>query len=284
MTEVKLKLNEPFNLDATLDCGQAFRWFRENGIWTGVLKEGIYSVEKENDFLKIEYSSRDTEKERGFHRDYLKKYFNVKFDYDEFEKMILKKSGKFRELFQEILNFSRGLRILNQQPFEVLISYILSIQSSIPLIKKRIKKISALFPENLHHFKGKDYYHFPTFEQFKKITDKEYKELRLGYREKYFRRLTEEFDGEDFCVKLKSKSTEEKLERLKTIYGVGDKVGCCIMLFSLEDYSAVPVDIWIERFFQRYALELKDEFYERFKPFAGVLQEYIYRWIRNEKN
>lgn len=278
MTEFFLPVDVTFDPDPTLDCGQAFRWhLGEDNIWRGVLKFGYIEIEKLDSGLLVRYISP-----RGWDKsaveEYLNNYLNLSFDQKKFRDHVLDAAGEERGFFQKILDYSPGLRILNQEPFEMAISYILSIQSSIKLIGQRIENISAMFPEN--EIKGVGRHLFPTLNQLKAEKGR-LSTLNLGFRLKYIESFVENLKSENELEEIRDLPYEKQFEYLTSHYGIGPKVAHCILLFSFQEEHVVPVDVWIKRFYDKYCVDGGESFYEKFYPYGGVLQEYIFRWMRS---
>ena len=160
------------------------------------------------------------------------------------------------------------------------VSYILSVQSTIQLIARRIEQISSLFPENAIANTGR--YIFPSLKQLKSKIDA-IRELKLGFRSRYIISFIEKLDSEDELNATAAFSYEKKLSWLTSFLGIGPKVAHCIMLFSFADHDIVPVDTWIKRFYAEYCADNGRKFTEKFHPYSGVLQEYIFRWIRSDR-
>ncbi|MCD6578621.1 hypothetical protein J7L48_04035, partial [bacterium] len=212
MINILLHPKLPYNLDATLNCGQAFRWEKiSSNNWLGILKYGLFEVKYEDKCLIIKgvISSKEKLSKKRIEK-YLADYFNIDFDHNEFEKSILGNTPKKNnELIGEILNFSKGLRVLNQDPFETAISYLFSIQSNIPLIKRRIKELSRLFTENKIIYKNSDYYFFPSIKQLNKLSMEKIKSLKLGFREKYLIKFIDDMDP-DLFRNIENENIEKK--------------------------------------------------------------------------
>ena len=168
-----------------------------------------------------------------------------------------------------------GIRILRQDPFETLISFIISQRKSIPAIQTSIEKLSALCGERIEQ----DLFAFPTPHAIASLSDKELIGCSLGYRAPYVKEAAKRVDeGETDLVNLGEMSDEELYDALISFCGVGKKVANCVMLFAYHRIASFPVDVWIKR--------IEDEYYggrfpvEKYQGFAGVLQQYMFYYIR----
>jgi len=196
---------------------------------------------------------------------YWKEYFNLSFDYTCVINSIQHSNDMY---LKQAEVFSRGIRILKQDKFETLISFILSQRSSIPKIASMISNISLVLGERFNGYNG--------FPEPKEIYDKMDKisSLGLGYRDKYII---------DASRQVLEKGIEyfNTVEKLKEIYGVGDKVANCYMLFALNDYESFPIDVWIQRIIDTYYcgnFVLADDLIE----YAGIVQQFMFYYERSK--
>lgn len=247
------------NLPLTLDCGQAFRWERDtDDVFTAVAFSKETAVKRtENGLLFIDTPKEDVERIWA-------DYFDLYTDHKE----ILERLRRDSFLDESIGNFGT-LRILNQDPFETLISFIISSCNNIPRIKGIIKKLCEGFGE-----KTKTGFTFPSPEVLAVKTEEELSFLRAGYRVPYIldaaRRVAE---GETDLEKIKGMSPAEAEKELMKIKGVGKKVADCTMLFSLGFKDTYPVDRHIERATRELYPDGLPSF---FTPNSGLAQQYIF--------
>ncbi len=250
-----LKLTEPLNLGLTLNSGQVFDWSEKDGFWEGFIHGKKARLSDSGEKLFFE----GVEKKEIY--DFLK--------LDENTHEILNKiSSKNRDLFlKEMIKKYSGLRILNQEPWECLISFIISQNSSIKTIRKRI--------ETLRGLKGG----FPKPGRMASFSEKDFKKMGFGYRSAYLKKTSEIVKGGFDLERLKKISFEDALEELESLPGVGEKVAKCVMLFSLGFNSAFPVDVHIERVMKkRYHVNknIQEFAVKRFGPYAGYVQQYLF--------
>ena len=247
------------NLPLTLDCGQAFRWEKEDGeIFRAVAFGKETAVKRtENGLLFIDTPKEDVERIWA-------DYFDLKTDHKE----ILTRLSQDSFLDESIRSFGT-LHILNQDPFETLISFIISSCNNIPRIKGIIKKLCEGFGE-----KTKTSYTFPSPKVLATKTEEELSFLKAGYRVPYIldasRRVAE---GETDLEAIRNETSENARKELMKIKGVGKKVADCTMLFSLGFRDTYPVDRHIERATKELYPDGLPSF---FTPDSGLAQQYIF--------
>jgi N-glycosylase/DNA lyase len=285
--KIQLSASCPFDLDATLCCGQAFRWDRRGEWWYGVVRENAFKIRQVGDFLEFENAEE--------------KFVNTYFGLHDDLPKILQQVSKDEHIKSAVKAF-KGLRLLRQDPWECLISYICATYKSIPVIKQMLSNLSKKFGAKIN-FDGYNFRTFPSPEKLAKATLKELAKCGLGYRAKYVsetaKMVYEGFELES----LKELSYEKAKKELLNFLGVGLKVADCVLLFSLEKFEAFPVDIWIKRVILKYYAQhfpneltaripnkksLTNLEYERlssfgrkyFGKYAGYAQEYLYHYER----
>ena len=258
---------EDFDLPHTLDCGQAFRWVcDENNVWSGVAYNRFLKLEKLTDGTVVLYNTTAEDFENIW-----KDYFDFSRDYGEIIKILSENS-----VLKQACEYSHGIRILNQEPFETLCSFIISQNNNI----KRIKGIISRLCENFGD-KKEGYYTFPTAEKLATLTLEDLAVLRSGFRAKYLLDAAQKVaNGEVELSKLKEMNLEDARNQLMKIKGVGPKVADCCLLFSHRHTDAFPKDVWIKR-----AMEVLfgGELPECAKEYAGIAQQYIFFYARDTK-
>ena len=258
---------ENFDLPHTLDCGQAFRWEeKNNGIWCGVALNKYLEIEKSSDGTIILHNTTEAD-----FCDIWCDYFDFNRDYNE---IITAISGN--EILKKASSFGLGIRVLNQEPWETLCSFIISQNNNI----KRIKGIISRLCENFGEEKN-GYYTFPTAEKIANLTLDDLAVLRSGFRAKYILDAAIKVsNGEIDLYNLKNLSTDEARNELMKIKGVGPKVADCALLFSHKHIDAFPKDVWIKRAMEvLFGGELPKEAI----PYAGIVQQYIFFYARETK-
>lgn len=280
-----------FNIKQILECGQCFRWERITDCnYIVVAYRRVIEIVQEGDDVTI-YNTNLKEFEEIW-----KEYFDLERDYS-----IIKKKLSQDELLKKSVEFGYGIRILNQDPFEILISFIISARNSIPSIMKTIKKISEKWGDKIE-YKGNTYYAFPTEEQLKSAELEDIKETGASFRSKYILdtiknvneaieskkngELTEELKQYDLEY-IKSLSVDECHLALQKFMGVGAKVADCIMLFSMGKHSAFPVDVWVKRAMIHFYLapdvslnKIRVFGRDKFGELSGLAQQYLFYYAR----
>lgn len=271
-----------FNIKQILECGQCFRWEKVGELnYIGVAHGRVIEVIQEDDKVTILNTN-----EEDFNNIWLD-YFDLKRDYSE-----IKRGLEHDEILGKSVEYGYGIRLLNQEHFELLISFIISARNSIPSIMKTIKKISQKWGTPIE-YKGNTYYTFPTPEQLKDVTEEEIKETGASFRSKYIVDTIAKVNESsyDFDLERISKlNADECHTALQNFKGVGSKVADCIMLFSMRKYSAFPVDVWVKRamiFF--YGAEdaslnkIRIFARDKFGELAGFAQQYLFYYARENK-
>ncbi len=280
-----------FNIKQILECGQCFRWERITDTnYIVVAYRRVIEIIQEGSTVTILNTNINDFNEIW------KDYFDLNVNYEEV-KIELSKD----ELLKKSVEFGYGIRILNQDPFEILISFIISARNSIPSIMKTIKKISERWGDKIE-YKGNIYYAFPTPNQLKDVTLEEIKETGASFRSKYIvdtiskvnavieaksnGTLDEELKQFDLDY-IKSLPVDECHKALQNFMGVGAKVADCIMLFSMGKHSAFPVDVWIKRAMIHFYLapdvslnKIRVFGREKFGELAGLAQQYLFYYAR----
>ena len=273
-----------FNIKQVVECGQCFRWKKVNeNDYIGVAFGKVIEAIQEGDKLRILNSN-----ESDFNNIWIK-YFDLERDYDEVKKALAKD-----EILSKSVEYGYGIRILNQEPFELLISFIISARNSIPSIQKTVNKICEKWGTPIE-YKGHTYYTFPTPDQLKDATLEEIKETGASFRSKYILdtigRVNASNKGDEYDLEyISSLEADECHKALQNFMGVGAKVADCIMLFSMGKTSAFPVDVWVKRammyFYNAEEGSLnKIRIFARnkFKELSGFAQQYLFYYARENK-
>ena len=287
MKEQKYIIKSPnsFELKDIFDCGQCFRWNKENdNSYTGIWKNNVVNVKKENgNIIFTGVSSSDNFEEE------INKYFDMNRDYEE----IKEKLSKIDDNMKTSIEYGKGIRILNQELWETIISFIISANNNIPRIKGIIERLSKNYGKKIE-WNGKEYYTFPTPEELKNVTVEEYRSLGLGFRDIRLYETTKMIlDKEIDLEKLQNNpNTIEVREKLLSLSGVGPKVADCILLFStLKRFEVFPIDVWVRRVMNDLYIKNEDEnkvskkhienlAKEKFGDLAGLAQQYLFYWRR----
>lgn len=283
MKKYKLKVNEYFKLSKIL-YGQCFRWrLCDDGKYVGIVDNNVIKIWQEND--DVYFYGMDNKNIEEF----VYKYFDMCTDYKKIVENISKNSKN--KLLNEIIEYSKGTRILNQSMFEIVISYIFSASNNIPRIENSIEKLSQLYGNRLE-FENNIYYSFPTKEQLKNVSADELKEkIRIGYRAPYVEHTVKDIlSGEYDLDNISKLDTDVARNELLELQGVGPKVADCILLFSMQKKDVFPIDTWIQkvikRFFNNEDLNKKQMqllIDKEFGQYKGIINHYMFYWGRENK-
>jgi len=272
---------EDFHLDHTFDNGQCFRWNREDdGSYTGVAFGRAVNIDYKDKALILDNVSPE---------DYLhiwKDYLDLDRDYGAIKRMLAEKDP----VLKRAVSCGAGMRILRQEKWETLISFILSQNNNITRIKNCVESLCTAYGKPIGAYKGKMRYAFPTPEALAGLRPEDLDICRLGYRAKYIVETAKQIasDGGRTLESMDEAPAEEAYKFLLGLSGVGPKVAHCIMLFSMGKYDSFPLDVWIKRVLnQAYRIEegnLKQmrEFAARhFGEYGGIAQQYLFYYARN---
>ena len=281
--EYKLKNQKSFYLKHIFECGQCFRWnLQEDGSYIGIIKNAVIHVkqEKQEIFFRA--------KCEGKLQTIITDYFDLERDYDNLKNTL----ASIDNFMKNSIEFGEGIRILHQDFWECIISFIISANNNIPRIKKIIERISKEYGNKIE-FDGNDYYTFPTPEQLSKASVENLRNLGLGFRDKRIFEVTKKVLEKQFDLEQiqKLNDTEEICNQLLKLDGVGPKVADCIMLFSLQKFDVFPIDVWVRRVMNELYIHnekeekvsrevLKKLAQKKFKNMAGIAQQYLFYWRR----
>lgn len=269
-----------FNIKQIVECGQCFRWDKIDEMnYVGVAFGKVIEVSQKEDTVTIENTNKEDFKNIWV------KYFDLERNYSKIKKELYND-----EILSKSIDYGYGIRILNQEPFELLISFIISARNSIPSIKKTIKKISERWGEQIK-YKGNTYYTFPRPEDLKGVSEEDIKETGASFRSKYIVSTIEMVNNEpDILDKILLLDDDECHTALQEFKGVGAKVADCIMLFSMEKTSAFPVDVWVKRAMMYFynaeegsLNKIRIFAREKFGVLSGFAQQYLFYYARENK-
>jgi N-glycosylase/DNA lyase len=222
----------PFNLDCTLQCGQVFRWEKRGSWWYGVVAGKAIKIRQALDVLEYE----------GAKMDFIEKYFRL----DDSLPAILSRISKDVHIRDAVRKF-HGLRLIRQDPWECLISYICATYKNIPAIEDMVKNLSNQFGSEMT-LDNYRFYAFPSPNSLANATVSELVQCKLGFRAKNVHEVARQVkNGSVSFDELESMHYEPAKHELLKLPGVGNKVADCVLLFSLNKLEAFPVDVWVKR-------------------------------------
>ena len=273
-----------FELKDIFECGQCFRFNKqEDESYTGVVGNNVINVKKIDNEIHIKSVGQDNLEELVVN------YFDLNRDYEQ----IKDKLSKIDENMEKSISYGKGIRILNQDLWETIISFIISANNNIPRIKGIIDRMSERYGNKII-FEGKEYYTFPTIDELSKASVEDLRALGLGFRDVRVYETTKMIKNKEVDLEqLKNEKDFNKVRNtLLTLPGVGPKVADCILLFStLKRWEAFPIDVWVRRVMNELYIKNPDETkvkkeeiekiaYEKFGNLAGIAQQYLFYWKR----
>ena len=276
---------DSFLLKDIFECGQCFRWNKEeDNSYTGIIKYGVLNVKQEKE--KIVFKGKIFDDYNL--KDIIETYFDLNVNYNEIKDNL----RKIDQYMEESIKFGKGIRILNQDFWETIISFIISANNNIPRIKKIIDKISEKYG-NCIEWNNKKYYLFPAVEQLSKASVDDLRNLGLGFRDKRIYKTTQMIMKKEFDIEKVSeiKNIEDLKKELLKLDGVGEKVADCIALFSLHRFDVFPIDVWVRRVMNDLYIhneveekvkkeEIKELAERKFKNYRALAQQYLFYWKR----
>lgn len=264
-----------FDIGQTLECGQCFHFEKTGDNEYGVVSSDKFIHIKQEDNTLICKNTTLEEVEN-----YWIKYFDLDRDYGKIKKALLEKDKNLKAAIED----KYGVRILNQEFVETLMSFIISQNKQIPHIKQIVKNISKKYGKKLAMIGEYEFYSFPDIEVIEGITEDEYREMKTGFRAKYLADAGKKLSSGEITCSIKELSYEEAANLLMQIKGVGEKVANCVLLFGLGYREAFPVDVWIKRIMETLYFSGEDTGKEKIMEFAkemygeygGYAQQYLF--------
>ena len=280
-----LKSIDSFEPKHIFECGQCFRWNEnEDGSYTGIVGNNVINVEKvDNDIIFNSFGADNLEK-------LIVDYFDLNRDYNEIKRRL----SSIDEYLANSVKYGSGIRILNQDLWETIISFIISANNNIPRIKGIIERMSKKYGNEIE-WNGIKYYTFPSVESLSKASVEDLRALGLGFRDVRIYETTKMILNKDVdLIKLyEEKDTEKVRNILLTLSGVGPKVADCILLFStLKRFDVFPIDVWVRRVMNDLYIKNEDETKvnkkeieklakEKYGKLEGLAQQYLFYWKRD---
>lgn len=291
MQKIIIENIDSFDLINIFECGQCFRWNIEpDNSYTGVVDKYVLNVKKiDEQVVEVKCSSNKNELTKQELFEFCSKYFDLGRDY----RKIKTELSKIDENMKKSIKYGDGIRLLNQDLWETIISFIISANNNIPRIKGIIEKLSNKYGDKIKA-EDKEYYTFPTPKQLSKATVRDLRNLGLGFRDIRVYETTQmivnkQIDLNRLC---EEKNTEIVKEELLKLPGVGPKVADCILLFStLKRMEVFPIDVWVRRVMNELYIKNEDETKvskkqildianKKFGNLSGIAQQYLFYWKR----
>lgn len=271
-------VSDYFNLQKTLECGQVFRYKKiEDNHYRIIIGDRMFHLVQKGDEI---WCPAEIPIEEVI---FLRQYLDLERDYKSINKYILDKNPELNEMVE----ISKGIHILKQDPWEMLISFIISQSKNIPNIQLCIETLCQKFGTHMYG----DIYAFPTPEQLSLATIEDIRECKVGYRDKFIYDACQKvINGEIKLYELYDKSYNEIKTELMKIKGVGPKVANCVILFAYNKLDSFPVDVWIKRGMEslyfngekRKESEIESFGNDKFGEYGGIAQQYIFYGMRKK--
>ena len=257
---------QDYDLAQTFLCGQAFRFDEYNGGFRGFIEKQLCFVTRGENTLTVELCFAQPDNAIA---EKIGEFLSLDMDYSA-----LKKRFSADETLAKAIEFAPGIRVLNQDFFETLITFIISQNNNIPRIKQLCDRISEKYGTKVGNT-----FAFPTPQQMKDITEEDYKTMKFGFRAKYLTdAVAKVLSGEIDEKTVKSLPYAEAQKYLMQIKGVGPKVADCVLLFSCRQYESFPKDVWIKKAMEQlFPAGIPD----CCKGYEGIAQQYIFHWARH---
>ena len=273
-----IKIKNNFDLKSTITCGQIFRYEVIEDEFIIVIKDRVISLKEEGKFIIVKSNNEDNL------ISVIEDYFDLNRDYDILCSDIIKMDEKLTDA----VKYSKGLKIIHQDPFETIISYIISQNNRVPSIANALNLIAKCYGKKVK-FNGREYYLFPEYKKLSKLSIQDYRECKVGFRDKYLYDVVNKINNNEFNINdIYQMNSEEALKYLISFKGIGMKVASCILLFAYQKYDVFPVDTWVKKHMKdNYNIEGETKIREfalnKYKEYSGIAIQYMFNYKRNGK-
>lgn len=263
-----LKIKNNFNLDNTITCGQIFRFKRIDNKYIIILPDRVVELKIDGDYILVESSNEENLES------VIKDYFDLNTDYNK----LLQDSN----LDKDIIDFNSGNKIIHQDPVITLIEYIISSANKVERISKSLDLISRKCGKKVI-FNNEEYYLFPSLDDLKKLSVDDFRDCKVGFRDKY---LYEIVHSNIDLNSINNMNSDEALKYLKSFKGIGTKVASCILLFAYQRLDVYPIDTWVKKYMKAtYNIEGEKNIREftnnKYKEYSGLVIQYMFNYMRN---
>jgi len=270
-THLRVELDSSFDADKVFDCGQCFRFSKDSdSVWRGVAFGRLLELKQVSEKELIIFCTEAEFNELWMH------YLALDCDYGEIDRVLLDMKDS---VMDRAVESGRGIRLLRQEPWEALCSFIISQNNNIPRIKGIIERMCEKYGEPVCEKNGRVYYSFPTARALYDAGVEGLFSLKTGFRAGYIHNAADKVCHGGLDLEgIFSLDTESALETLCTLKGVGPKVGACALLFGFDKTDAFPIDVWVKRVLAKYYPDGFD--YKALGRSAGMAQQYLFYYER----
>ena len=276
---IKVKLKKPFKLYDTVICGQIFRFFPLNdGSFDVILKDRVINIYQKDNALYVS-SNDETDLEKV-----VRNYFDLDNNYEKMDDFLIKNDVKLKDA----INFSKGLTMIKQDPFETVMEYIISANNGVPQISAALNNIAEKYGKKVT-FNNKEYYLFPTFNDLKDLSESDYRNCKVGFRDKYLKQMVDKLNNGDVNLdEFYTLDTTDSLNKLMENNGIGPKVASCILLFAYQKYDVFPIDTWVKKIMKNdYKIEgekkIREFAVKTYGKYSAIALQYLFNYSRNKK-
>jgi N-glycosylase/DNA lyase len=278
--DIIIKELKDFDISHIIECGQCFRWEKE--------KDNSYTIQAFSKAINVSQSGEEVIISNSDLKEFEEiwiDYFDLNRDYGRIKNLLTENDP----IMAQAIAYGQGMRLLNQDEWETLVSFLISQNSNIPRIKGAIKAVSESFGKPYMGLNGRTFYTFPNPSEIYQCRDEDIDACRLGYRKSYVTETAKEInkDNAQRLYNLKNEKYTSAYDYLLSLKGVGPKVANCVMLFSMEKYESFPIDVWVKRIMSRlYGQDENDlkgmeQFAkEKFGDLGGFAQQYLFYYVR----
>ena len=270
--------NININLHDTITCGQIFRFYIEDdNSYTVILSDRIVNLKMINNNLIVKSNNEENLE------NIIKDYFDLDRDYDVLNQELIKIDNSLKEIITEC----SGLKMIKQPKFECIISYIISQNNRVSQISKALDNISIKYGKKII-FNNEVYYLFPTVTDLKDVNILDYRNLKVGFRDKYIYEFVQKVNNNEIDLDLPQKlSSDDALQYLMQNKGIGEKVASCILLFAYQRFDVFPIDTWVKKYMKdTYGItnlkNIKKFTKEKYKDNCGLMIQYMFHYKRNK--
>lgn len=274
---IKIKVDN-LNLKDTITCGQIFRFKELEDSYIVVLKDRVVKLKYDKGYLYVSSNDENNLEE------VIRYYLDLNRDYESINKKLIKNNPDLKDIIQ----YSSGLKMIQQDPFETLISYIISANNRVLMISKVVDNIAHYYGKKVE-FEGDEYYLFPDIDELKTCSKEILRSLKTGFRDEYIYDVVNKINNGEFNLSnINNMTTEDALNYLQTNKGIGEKVASCILLFAYSRFDVFPIDTWVKKYMkEKYNIEgvknIKDFSIKSYGEYSGLIIQYMFNYSRNLK-
>lgn len=275
---IKIKINKPFKLDDTVCCGQIFRFFKQDdSSYDIVIKDRVINVYLKDNYLYVSSNNEDDLE------NVIINYFDLNTDYEKINDFLIKADSKLIPSIE----FSSGLKMIRQDSFETIMAYIISANNSVNSIAASLNNIAKNYGKKVE-FNNKEYYLFPTYEELKDVSISDYRNCKVGFRDKYLYEIVRKINNKEILLdEFYNLDTKTALEKLMENNGIGPKVASCILLFSYQKYDVFPIDTWVKKIMKSdYNIEgeknIREFAVKTYGKYSAIAIQYLFNYCRNK--